>query len=58
MADKALIANLSKLASTSCLTDAKLAAIQKQFDAAQWALAEAQREFLEDATPESSVYIR
>ena len=43
---------------TACAVDAKLAAVQKQFDTAQRALDEAQRGFLEDATPEPSVYIR
>jgi hypothetical protein len=42
----------------ACAADVKLAAIQKQFEAAQRALDEAQREFLEDATPEPSIYIR
>jgi hypothetical protein len=42
----------------ACAADSSLVAIQKQFEAAQRALDEAQREFLEEVTPEPSVYIR
>jgi predicted DNA binding protein len=42
----------------ACAVDTKLAAIQQRFDAAQRALDKAQREFLEEVTPEPSVYIR
>jgi hypothetical protein len=42
----------------ACNQDPGLAAIQKQFDAARQALDEAQRDFLEEVTPEPVVYIR
>ena len=42
----------------ACAIDTKLAAIQQRFDAAQRSLDEAQRDFLEEVTPEPSVYIR
>jgi hypothetical protein len=43
---------------SACKLDLRLAAIQKQFDAAQRALDAAQRDFLEEATPEPFIYIR
>jgi hypothetical protein len=42
----------------ACSVDATLAAVQQRFDAAQRALDEAQRDFLEEVTPEPNVYIR
>jgi predicted DNA binding protein len=43
---------------TACAVDTKLAAVQQRFDAAQRALDDARRDFLEEVTPEPSVYIR
>lgn len=42
----------------ACRQNANLAAIQQQFDQAQQALDEAQRAYLEEATPTPVVYIR
>ena len=42
----------------ACAQDPHLATIQKQFDSAQQALDQVQRDFLEEVTPQPVVYIR